>query len=140
MASLLKYVEEAKPWKRHPPKQNVNENRRLYESNKIIRKSYRHWTVGREWFYYSQDENVIKCKPCAKFYTWKKVNKLKDNAKVWVSGNGNIKIDCIKLHETSVLRSNAVKAVANSKKMFWSLQHLFLNCSWTCQHVIFHDD
>lgn len=57
----------------------------------------------------------MKCTACSKFYV-ERLNSLKENAKMWITGTSNFKIDTIKSHESSAMHTDSVKASINIHK------------------------
>jgi len=99
MADILKYYAGAKPGKRNKPDATQNES-----ANK--RNSLLHYDSGK---------NEMKCTACSKFYV-ERLNSLKENAKMWIIGTSNFKIDTIKSHESSTMHTDSVKASINIHK------------------------
>ncbi|XP_062582895.1 zinc finger protein 862-like [Saccostrea cucullata] len=109
----LKYVEGARPGiniKRKAPKTaSKTEKDAEYDKVKRSRSFQEHWKNGRPWLEYEETEGKMSCSYCREHWG-EKLDSLNVQAKLWISGTSNFKVDSLKTHEGSKFHVDSSKA------------------------------
>ena len=109
----LKYVEGAHPGMKRKPAGVSSSTAKRDEYEKKRKRNFQdHWQNDREWLVF--EEGKMHCSYCREYWG-DKIDSLNAQAKLWISGTTNFKVDSLKTHETSKSHMDSSR-IALSKK------------------------